>query len=403
MTDKEETTPSTTASTNDGLKQSIETQQQEQNEQQPVSQTAQQEQGGEQQSGQAQQQEQSGEQQSSQAQQQEQEQGGKQQSGQAQQQEQGGEQQSGQAQQQGQSGEQQSSQAQQQEQGGEQQSGQAQQQEQGGEQQSDEPKPLDEMTFWDHLEALRWMLVRVFSALGIFIIGGFAFIPWIFEHVIMAPIDNQFFLYRWLAKMSEQVAIMPDDLTRPFHVSIINIRLSSQFFLHMSLSFWLALLITFPYLVYEVWKFICPALYENERKSMRFTFVFGTVMFFIGCVVGYSVVFPLTLRFLYNYQLSASISNQLSLDSYMDNFLMLVFMMGIVFELPLVSMLLGKIGILHRGFFSTYRSHAVVALLVVAAFITPSSDPFTLMAVFIPIYILWELSAFLVKPAPKDD
>ena len=345
MTDKEETTPSTTASTNDGLKQSIEAQ--EQSEQQPVSQTAQQEQGGEQQSGQAQQQEQ--------------------------------------------------------EQGGEQQSSQAQQQEQGGEQQSDEPKPLDEMTFWDHLEALRWMLVRVFSALGIFIIGGFAFIPWIFEHVIMAPIDNQFFLYRWLAKMSEQVAIMPDDLTRPFHVSIINIRLSSQFFLHMSLSFWLALLITFPYLVYEVWKFICPALYENERKSMRFTFVFGTVMFFIGCVVGYSVVFPLTLRFLYNYQLSASISNQLSLDSYMDNFLMLVFMMGIVFELPLVSMLLGKIGILHRGFFSTYRSHAVVALLVVAAFITPSSDPFTLMAVFIPIYILWELSAFLVKPAPKDD
>lgn len=359
MTDKEETTPSTTASTNDGLEQNIETQQQEQSEQQPVSQTAQQEQ--------------SGEQQSSQAQQQGQEQ----------------------------SGEQQSSQAQQQEQGGEQQSSQAQQQ--GGEQQSDEPKPLDEMTFWDHLEALRWMLVRVFSALGIFIIGGFAFIPWIFEHVIMAPIDNQFFLYRWLAKMSEQVAIMPDDLTRPFHVSIINIRLSSQFFLHMSLSFWLALLITFPYLVYEVWKFICPALYENERKSMRFTFVFGTVMFFIGCVVGYSVVFPLTLRFLYNYQLSASISNQLSLDSYMDNFLMLVFMMGIVFELPLVSMLLGKVGILHRGFFSTYRRHAVVALLVVSAFITPSSDPFTLMAVFTPIYILWELSAFLVKPAPKDD
>ena len=400
MTDKEETTPSTTASTNDGLKQSIETQQQEQNEQQPVSQTAQQEQSGEQQSGEAQQQGQGGEQQSSQAQQQEQEQGGKQQSGQAQQQEQGGEQQSSQAQQQEQGGEQQSGQAQQQGQSGEQQSSQAQQ---GGEQQSDEPEPLDEMTFWDHLEALRWMLVRVFSALGIFIIGGFAFIPWIFEHVIMAPIDNQFFLYRWLAKMSEQVAIMPDDLTRPFHVSIINIRLSSQFFLHMSLSFWLALLITFPYLVYEVWKFICPALYENERKSMRFTFVFGTVMFFIGCVVGYSVVFPLTLRFLYNYQLSASISNQLSLDSYMDNFLMLVFMMGIVFELPLVSMLLGKIGILHRGFFSTYRSHAVVALLVVAAFITPSSDPFTLMAVFIPIYILWELSAFLVKPAPKDD
>lgn len=351
MTDKEETTPSTTASANDGLQQSGEAQQQEQSRDK----AEQQGQSDEQQGYDAQQQEQSGDQ----------------------------------AEQQGQSGEQQSYEAQ--------------QQEQSREQQGGEPEPLDEMTFWDHLEALRWMLVRVFSALGIFIIGGFAFIPWIFEHVIMAPIDNQFFLYRWLAKMSETVAIMPDDLTRPFHVSIINIRLSSQFFLHMSLSFWLALLITFPYLVYEVWKFICPALYENERKSMRFTFVFGTVMFFIGCVVGYSVVFPLTLRFLYNYQLSASISNQLSLDSYMDNFLMLVFMMGIVFELPLVSMLLGKVGILHRGFFSAYRRHAVVALLVVSAFITPSSDPFTLMAVFTPIYILWELSAFLVKPAPKDD
>ena len=351
MTDKEETTPSTTASTNDGLKQNIEAQQQEKSEQQSYD---------------AQQQEQSGDQ--------------------AEQQEQSDEQQSYEAQQQEQSREQQ------QDQSGDQ-----------AEQQGGEAGALEEMTFWDHLEALRWMLVRVFSALGIFIIGGFAFIPWIFEHVIMAPIDNQFFLYRWLAKMSETVAIMPDDLTRPFHVSIINIRLSSQFFLHMSLSFWLALLITFPYLVYEVWKFICPALYENERKSMRFTFVFGTVMFFIGCVVGYIVVFPLTLRFLYNYQLSASISNQLSLDSYMDNFLMLVFMMGIVFELPLVSMLLGKVGILHRGFFSAYRRHAVVALLVVSAFITPSSDPFTLMAVFTPIYILWELSAFLVKPAPKDD
>ena len=261
---------------------------------------------------------------------------------------------------------------------------------------------LGEMSFWDHLEALRWMLVRVFTALGIFIVGGFAFIPWIFQHVVMAPIDNNFFLYRWLAKASAMLKIVPDDLTRPFHVDIINIRLSSQFFLHMSLSFWFALLVTFPYLVYEVWKFVCPALYANERKSMRFTFVFGTVMFFVGCAVGYSIVFPLTLRFLYNYQLSADISNQLSLDSYMDNFLMLVFMMGIMFELPLVSMFLGRVGLLTRSFFAAYRRHAVVALLVVAAFITPSSDPFTLMAVFIPIYVLWELSAFLVKPAPKS-
>lgn len=273
---------------------------------------------------------------------------------------------------------------------------------QAGGQAGEQDEHLGEMSFWDHLETLRWMLVRVFTALGIFIVGGFAFIPWIFRHIVMAPIDNDFFLYHWLAKASAMLHVVPGELTQPFHVDIINIRLQSQFFLHMSLSFWFALLVTFPYLVYEVWKFVCPALYTSERRNMRFTFVFGTVMFFIGCVVGYSVVFPLTLRFLYNYQLSTDISNQLSLDSYMDNFLMLVFMMGIIFELPLVSMFLGKMGILQRSFFTTYRRHAVVALLVVAAFITPSSDPFTLMAVFLPIYVLWELSAFLVKRTPDD-
>ena len=260
-----------------------------------------------------------------------------------------------------------------------------------------------DMSFWDHLEAFRWMLIRVVCAMAVFVIGGFAFIPWIFDHVVMAPIDNDFFLYRWMAKGAAMVSMVPDDLMRPFHVDIINIRLSSQFFLHMTLSFWLALLITFPYLVFEIWKFVCPALYDNERKGIKFTFIFGTVMFFLGCTVGYSVVFPLTLRFLYNYQLSPEITNQLSLDSYMSNFLMLVFLMGVVFELPLLCMLMSKLGFLNRKFFSTYRRHAVVALLVLAAFIPPSSDPFTLMAVFIPIYILWELSAFLVKPAPKDD
>lgn len=262
---------------------------------------------------------------------------------------------------------------------------------------------LSEMSFWDHLEAFRWMLIRCLTAMGIFVLGGFAFIPWLFEHVVMAPSRGDFFLYRWLARGASLVAAVPEELTQPFHVDIINIRLSSQFFLHMTLSVWLALLLTFPYLVFEIWRFVCPALYDNERRGVKFTFVFGTVMFFLGCIVGYSVVFPLTLRFLYNYQLSNEITNQLSLDSYMSNFFMLVFMMGIIFELPLVSMFLSKLGILHREFFSTYRRHAIVALLVVAAFITPSADPFTLMAVFIPIYILWELSAFLVKPAPKDD
>jgi sec-independent protein translocase protein TatC len=129
----------------------------------------------------------------------------------------------------------------------------------------------------------------------------------------------------------------------------------------------------------------------------------GTVMFFIGCAVGYFTVFPMTLRFLATYQLSSEIVQQVSLDSYMNNFLMLVFIMGIVFEMPLVSWLLSKIGILNRSFFHKYRRHAIVGLLIAAAFITPSSDPFTLSVVFFPLYGLFELSALFVKKAPKED
>ena len=253
------------------------------------------------------------------------------------------------------------------------------------------------MTFWDHLEALRWMILRCLIALGIFLVAGFVFIPYLFSHVVMAPCQDDFFLYQFISEVSSHTSIVPEFLNRPFHVDIINIKLSSQLFMHVTLSFWLAFLCTFPYLVFEVCRFVCPALYADEKRGVRLAFLFGTVMFFLGCVVGYSVVFPMTLRFLYTYQLSPDISNQLTLDSYMSNFLMLVFMMGIMFELPLVSALLSRLGILNRSFFSKYRRHAIVVLMTVSAIITPSTDPFTLMVVFIPVYILWELSALMVR------
>ncbi len=261
----------------------------------------------------------------------------------------------------------------------------------------------NEMSFWDHLEELRWTLLRSIIALIVFAIVGFAFMPTLFDRVIMAPCYSDFFLYKYMCKISSYSSILPDFCDDQFHVNVINIKLASQFFTHMSASFWLALLLTFPYLLFEIWRFISPALYEYEKKNMRWVFLFGTVMFFIGCLIGYSLVFPMTLRFLATYQLSESISNQISLDSYMNNFLMLVFVMGIVFELPLVSWLLSKLGLLNRSFFKKYRRYAIVGLLIAAAVITPSSDPFTLSVVFFPLYFLWELSSMFVKPAPKED
>lgn len=260
-----------------------------------------------------------------------------------------------------------------------------------------------EMTFWDHLEDFRWTLIRSLGALIIFAIIGFAFMPYLYDKVVMAPTRSDFFLYQYICKISSVISILPDFCNKDFHVDIINIKLASQFFRHMTTSFWLALILTFPYLVFEVWRFISPALYQEEKKSMRLVFVFGTVMFFIGCAAGYSLVFPMTLRFLADYQLSESIINQISLDSYMDNFLMLIFVMGIVFELPLVAWLLSKLGFLNRSFFKKYRRHAIVGLLVAAAIITPSGDPFTLSVVFFPLYFLWELSSFFVKPAPIEE
>lgn len=258
------------------------------------------------------------------------------------------------------------------------------------------------MSFWDHLEELRWTLFRTILALFIFAICGFAYMPWIFDHVIMAPCYADFVTFREMCNISQYLPFLPDFCDQAYEVNLINIKLASQFFTHMTTSFWLALLLCFPYLVWEVWKFISPALYENERKSVRWVFLFGTVMFFIGCLVGYFVIFPMTLRFLATYQLSENIVDQVSLDSYMSNFLTLTFVMGVVFEMPLVSWLLSQIGLLNRSFFRTYRRHAVVALLVASAFITPSGDPFTLSLVFFPLYGLYELSALFVKKAPEE-
>lgn len=271
----------------------------------------------------------------------------------------------------------------------------------------------DEMSFWDHLEELRWTLFRAILALFVFAIGSFAFMrgeDGLFNRVIMAPCSSDFIFYRWLCRLNEWLVtvspwfdVLPDFCNDNFHVQVFQIKLASPFFVHMSTSFWLALVLTFPYLMWEIWKFVSPALYESEKRSVRWVFLFGTVMFFIGCIIGYLMVFPMTLRFLATYELSSNITYGVSLDSYMDNFLMLIFVMGIVFEMPLVSWLLSQLGLLNRSVFQRYRRHAIVALLVAAAFITPSSDPFTLGIVFFPLYGLYELSAFFVKKAPPEE
>ena len=255
---------------------------------------------------------------------------------------------------------------------------------------------LQEMSFWDHIDALRAVLIRIVIVLVAATIGLFCVMPYLFDNVILAPCRGDFVLYRLFERMTSSVPWLPQFTTGDFHVELINIKLASQFFIHMSSSFWLGLVLTFPIVLYLLWTFVAPALYPRERRGVKTAFFIGCLMFFLGVAVGYFVVFPVTLRFLADYHVSQLVPNQISLDSYMDTFLMLIFVMGVIFELPLLAWLLGSLGVLHRGFFKTYRRHAVVVLLVLAAIITPTGDPFTLMVVFLPIYLVYEVSAYLV-------
>lgn len=255
----------------------------------------------------------------------------------------------------------------------------------------------DGMSFWGHLEALRQTLFRMLAAFFAGTVVAFIAMPRIFDEFILGPVTSDFFLYRFFARLGEYVPFMPDFGNTAFHVDIININVASQFMTHISTSFWTALVLVFPYLIYELWRFVRPALYENEIRHMKRAFVCGTLMFYIGCAVGYCLVFPFTFRFLAEYQLSGSIVNQINLSSYIGMFMAMILVMGIVFELPLLAWILSKLGLVNKGLLVRGRKYAVVALLVLAAVITPSGDPFTLSIVFIPLYLLYELSVCVVK------
>lgn len=256
------------------------------------------------------------------------------------------------------------------------------------------------MSFWDHLDALRGVLFRIALVMAAIAVAAFIAMPWVFDHVIMAPCSGTFPTYAIFDSIATALGFGSELSADPtFRIDIVSLELASQLFVHLSTAGWTAFLLGFPVIIYLLWGFIAPALYENEKRGAVRAFLMGNIMFYLGVAVGYFLIFPLTVRFLAQYQLSDAIRPIVSLDSYIDNFFMLLVMMGAVFELPLLAWLVGKAGLLHRSFFGKYRRHAIVVLLIVAALITPTGDPFTLFLVFLPIYCLWELSARLV---PKD-
>lgn len=254
------------------------------------------------------------------------------------------------------------------------------------------------MTFWEHLDELRKVLFRSAIVIVALMAGIFMAKDFVFNTVVFAPINSDFVLYRLIDKV---LLMMGAPALPEFKLSLINIDLSAQFFIHISTTFYFALVLAVPFIVYQLWKFVSPALYENEKRAAKGAFAFAGVLFLLGVLVGYYLIFPLTLRFLGTYQVSYEVANQISLQSYISMFTWLILIMGVVFEMPSLAVILSKIGILTKSFLKKYRRHAFVVMLVLAAFITPSGDPFTLMAVGLPLYGLYELSILVCRDIDK--
>lgn len=249
------------------------------------------------------------------------------------------------------------------------------------------------MTFWDHLDVLRGSLLRMAAVTVACAVVAFAFKDAVFA-AILAPKHDDFILYRLLAGVSGWLA---DGSPSSFHVELINTGLAEQFKIHVKTSLYVGLMAASPYCLYELFRFVSPGLYPKERRYGVRAVVSGYVMFLLGVALCYFLIFPLTFRFLGTYQVSPDVENLITLQSYMDTLLVMCFLLGILFELPIVCWMLGKLDILRRTFMRRYRKHAVVVILVVSAIITPTSDIFTLCIVALPICLLYEVSTFLVK------
>lgn len=245
-----------------------------------------------------------------------------------------------------------------------------------------------EMTFWDHLDVLRASIVRCVVVLLAAAIGLFAFKEFLFDDLILAPSRGDFFLYRWIGA----------DVS----LNLVNLEVTAQFMIHMKMAFLCALVLTFPYLIYKLWEFIAPALYEKERKAARKAFIFASCLFYIGVVAGYILIFPLMLNFFADYQVSSAVPNTFSLSSYISLLTSLVITFGIVFEFPTVAALLSSLGVLTKETMRKYRRHAICAVVILAAVITPSGDPFSLAVVALPLYLLYEFSVFICKPSKAE-
>jgi sec-independent protein translocase protein TatC len=255
-----------------------------------------------------------------------------------------------------------------------------------------------EMSFFQHLEALRWHLIRSAAFILVITIFAFAYFDRIFDGIIMAPTRTDFWTYRMMCHMGDVVhGLIPSLDAKGFCVQsisfdLINTDLAGQFNLQLNSSIMIGLILGVPYLLYEIWKFIRPALHDKERKAASGFVFYSSSLFMLGVLFGYYVITPLSIRFFAGYTVSNAIKNIFAIDSFISSETMLTLLAGLVFQLPIIVYILSSLGILTPKFMRDKRRYAVIIVLVLAAIITPSPDALTMLIVAIPLYVLYELS-----------
>jgi len=252
----------------------------------------------------------------------------------------------------------------------------------------------DMLTFGEHLEVLRRMLFRIVGVAGTVAAVVFCFKDTTWRW-LLAPSEWDFVTYRWIERLMHAVGIA-DFRFEEYHVDLIATDLSSQFMTHVTTAVYLGLLGASPYILYELFRFVSPALYDNERRySVRAVFVIYA-LFIIGVLMSYYVLFPVSFRFLGTYSVAERVHSTITLDSYVSTFTTLTLLMGVVFQLPVIAFVLAKLGVVTSDMLAEYRKHAFIIIMVLAAVITPP-DIMTLVLVTVPMYLLYEVSIRVVK------
>ncbi|WP_285060111.1 twin-arginine translocase subunit TatC [Pedobacter ginsengisoli] len=253
-----------------------------------------------------------------------------------------------------------------------------------------------EMSFFDHIDVLRKHLLRALAVVLVFTAGAFYFTDFIFNTIIMGPKNPSFWTYRMMCKLYERFPSIGEEFCiRTIDAKIINTEMSGQFTLQLNSCVMAGIILGIPYLLFELWLFIKPALHENERKSASGFVAFASLLFFTGIIFGYYIICPLSVNFLVNFTVSPEIQNTFTIDSYLSSIMTLTLGSGIIFQLPVIIYILSKLGIMTPAFMRSSRRYSAVIILIVAAVVTPTADPFTMLIVALPLFLLYEGSIYI--------